>query len=739
MRKSKFNKIKEKEIIGQEISGTNPDKNLFCYLRVSSDKQKKENNSIPLQREIGKRVSKRLGLNYIEVNEGGTSSQDRNDDTKFKYLQRLITEGKVKHIWVFDRDRLSRDVHEDTLIKRTLVEPNGVTIYEGDSGTPRDTKEPTSDFVDTLFTSIKQLDKLQRRKRSISGKVGLYEMIGDKQPRHLGGTIIFGYQSVDRVVEVHPENSKHVKTMYEMYSQGNSTKDIKLYLETNGVKTSRGNSHWTLVSIIKILSNEHYKGFFKWTDKDSGKTLMNVRPRLISESLYNKVQKMIEKNQKNKGDNKRLHDSLFGQKMICGCGTKYVTQQHKRNNSKQGPYFSKSYYCWSKNKEWKGELGIVCNNRRSLEMDLTDEFLLKHIEDVVRNSHKFKEDFKNKILGRKKEIVENYDNQKLMIQKRIDKKNHDMGLLYESISKIHLDKTLGKKPSSLCDQMISDLEKTIIQYEDEKSHSEQEIKDIDNMNEWVNWIDQYGEDITNKLSDKIKTKEMVENLIDKITVSEVIGKDRDEKNVQIGHRFEIHFKQPIVNDKMIYKDENRHSKGYHVQSGRRLSKTSTLKGFTKHGVNKVGYVRKKKTKKTQQTQYVETDEHHVQSKQISHSGIVLVGHGGYVLSGSVPYLCFTTITQSNDLIYLPVYSVRQNILYLLIRYLHEKRGMGYRKISTWLNRSGIKTQRGKKFSNGSVYSVLKRKSERDIRIKTIRQKKFDFILKDMRIEYFNHS
>ena len=81
MRKSKLNKIKEKELIGQEISGTKPEDNLFCYLRVSTDRQEKENNSIPLQREIGKRVSKKLGLNYIEVNEGGTSSQDRNEDT----------------------------------------------------------------------------------------------------------------------------------------------------------------------------------------------------------------------------------------------------------------------------------------------------------------------------------------------------------------------------------------------------------------------------------------------------------------------------------------------------------------------------------------------------------------------------------------------------------------------------------------------------------------------------------
>ena len=41
-------------------------------------------------------------------------------------------------------------------------------------------------------------------------------------------------------------------------------------------------------------------------------------------------------------------------------------------------------------------------------------------------------------------------------------------------------------------------------------------------------------------------------------------------------------------------------------------------------------------KKTQETQYDETDEHPVQSKQISHSGISSFGQDGYVLSGSMP-------------------------------------------------------------------------------------------------------
>ena len=41
--------------------------------------------------------------------------------------------------------------------------------------------------------------------------------------------------------------------------------------------------------------------------------------------------------------------------------------------------------------------------------------------------------------------------------------------------------------------------------------------------------------------------------------------------------------------------------------------------------------------------------------------------------------------------------------------LNDEEGLGYRKISHWLNKSGIKTHRGKKWFNSSVISVLKRK------------------------------
>ena len=57
----------------------------------------------------------------------------------------------------------------------------------------------------------------------------------------------------------------------------------------------------------------------------------------------------------------------------------------------------------------------------------------------------------------------------------------------------------------------------------------------------------------------------------------------------------------------------------------------------------------------------------------------------------IPHLEFTMEFQSNQLIYQKEYTKRQQIIYVLIQHLHDQEGWGYRKISQWLNQSGIKT------------------------------------------------
>ncbi len=97
-------------------------KNLYCYLRVSTQTQVDEGHSIENQRFLGKRVSKRLGLKYVELNEGGMSSTNPNRP-KFQEVKDLILQGKCKNLWYLNRSRWTRNQLEDLLVKRDYLKP----------------------------------------------------------------------------------------------------------------------------------------------------------------------------------------------------------------------------------------------------------------------------------------------------------------------------------------------------------------------------------------------------------------------------------------------------------------------------------------------------------------------------------------------------------------------------------------------------------------------------------------
>ena len=61
---------------------------------------------------------------------------------------------------------------------------------------------------------------------------------------------------------------------------------------------------------------------------------------------------------------------------------------------------------------------------------------------------------------------------------------------------------------------------------------------------------------------------------------------------------------------------------------------------------------------------------------------------------------------------------RQIAIYKLISYMKYEKKLSWRRISSWLNRSGIKTHQGHKWSEtgSSVHSVIKRMNQRDKRL-----------------------
>ena len=123
-------------------------------------------------------------------------------------------------------------------------------------------------------------------------------------------------------------------------------------------------------------------------------------------------------------------------------------------------------------------------------------------------------------------------------------------------------------------------------------------------------------------------------------------------------------------------------------------------------------------------------QHH--SVPFSNCGVDLSGE----LIPDTVYLEFTLHSQSNNLTYEGNgVSKRQEALHKLISYMNDYEGISFRKISAWLNRSGIKTHRGKTWSEtGShAHSVLKRMREREERIAKVRKARFSTFISNFSI------
>ena len=105
-------------------------------------------------------------------------------------------------------------------------------------------------------------------------------------------------------------------------------------------------------------------------------------------------------------------------------------------------------------------------------------------------------------------------------------------------------------------------EEELIHLEDRKKSLVQEIDDLDNQKESVDWISKYGDDISKQFEKP--TSELLEGIINKIIVSPVLGETREGKDTQRGHILNIKFKLSIVNDGIEYNNDRKKSDGYSI-------------------------------------------------------------------------------------------------------------------------------------------------------------------------------
>ena len=96
---------------------------LHIYTRVSSTAQQEEGTSLENQKQLGIKKASELGFDYRLWNEGGQSSffDDLKNRPALVSLLTMIESGVVKHLFVYNADRLSRNQQTWAVIRYKLL------------------------------------------------------------------------------------------------------------------------------------------------------------------------------------------------------------------------------------------------------------------------------------------------------------------------------------------------------------------------------------------------------------------------------------------------------------------------------------------------------------------------------------------------------------------------------------------------------------------------------------------
>ena len=542
--------------------------NLGILLRVSSDIQQTDGGGLDVQKKMGLEMSKKLGLKPIIFNEGSQSSFQIELEERIKLVELLdeITKGNIKNIWVYNSDRLGRSTQSWWSIYKVLLD-SGTKVYIGSSQKPYDLDNPIDEFQMGILSLVSQYDNKLRRMRSVMGKRNSLK----SGNTFVCGTKPFGYDVKGKKLVINKEESKCVKKIYEMYRDGKSTVQIKYYLD---IKTpfepKRSKGGWNLGTIQKMLGSTLYKGVQKWEWKEmvSGKqkivdTILLKTPKIVPNKLWDEVQIKLLENLKVRNNEKSYH-SLLDDIICCkSCGVKLSSRDSVSN-----PLYScrSVEYKWKNNSKWENK-HLNCTLKKSLRIEPTDSEIMNHITSIIKESKRVRENFKIKTLTPKFEDVKNIKKETDKRVKYINEKKKVYKDYSENVINLEVDILTNKIDREKGKKMINKISDMMKELTSEIQRLENELLIYQNSSNWLDWLNQmYLEIDSVKDYDLEKKKKFLNDYINKIEV-EYLPKEQS-------HRFNLDFKYPIVEDKLI-KDglEKDGKRKYQIGDG---MKTSTL-------------------------------------------------------------------------------------------------------------------------------------------------------------------
>lgn len=502
------------------------------YIRLSrEDGDKEESSSVTNQREILKRyVSEQENFFIVKeyVDDGYTGTNF--DRPGFKRMIEDIEAGIIDTVITKDLSRLGRErlgVGHYTEIYfpehnvRYIALLDNIDTYF-DAG--MNDMAPFKGVINDMYV------------RDISKKIRSSLIERKKAGNFLGVTAPYGYQKDPNNkfhLIINEKEAEVVKRVFRLYLEGNGLTRIAQILTKDGIlvpgesrdigKTRRTAlySSWKQTTIRRILDNRVYLGELvqfkrrKINYKSKRRITVPEEERyickgtheaIIDEESFNAVQNILKKNKSFKGTK---HDYLFKGLLFCSeCGARLNVTYSNYALKKYGEY-RYTTICYSYSRLYSD----ICT-RHSNSIPELEEVLIKHIKEVCSRyiNENLQDELINMAKKQKQLELKQISNEKRL--ETLEQKISDIGLY---IKNLYMDKVKGVVSENDYISLVADFTKDKDNLIKEK---EELIKIINNPKPQIDETAKIEKIAKEFLSLEKPTKQLLNELIEKITISE---------------------------------------------------------------------------------------------------------------------------------------------------------------------------------------------------------------------------
>ena len=223
-------------------------KKVIGYVRVSSEIQKRKNNSIPLQK---KKIKEYCSLNDFELidvyEDDGVSGMSIDKRNGFKRMVEFMKENKIDGIVVWSLSRLGRKM-KDVVEFMDFLKSNNIGFFSIKENLSNDDK--IGSLIMNILSSINEFEVEVIRERIKDVKRN------KKENGEVYGRMMYGFDNVNGKMIENKEEKRIIRRVKNFRSRGWSWRKISNRLNDEGIRSKEGNS-WYDGSLYNMMRNNY--------------------------------------------------------------------------------------------------------------------------------------------------------------------------------------------------------------------------------------------------------------------------------------------------------------------------------------------------------------------------------------------------------------------------------------------------------------------------------------------------